>query len=106
MNPMPKPKTHRCKDYVDRWIRDQKCVLCGTYATAYTDVVPMHKITKDGGGKGQKGPDKDALPGCFYCHDIEHKIPKTFWGWVERKTRKSREQHATEHWGRYLEETK
>ena len=78
VKPDPKSGIVRDPKYL-LWLRTQRCVLCGRYASPTHDVVPMHK----GGGMGIKGSDHDALPGCTKCHAWEHNGAGTFWAMVE-----------------------
>ena len=95
-NPNPKPKTHRDKKYLD-WLRSQPCVGCDQPKSDEFDIVYTHK----GGGMAIKGDDREALPLCTFCHETEHRAPKTFWITVRFMTKKSRDQHVKEHRKRY-----
>ncbi len=72
MRPQPKPERFLYPKYLE-WIKTQKCVVCGKYATIGNDVVPAHQNI--GYGKmGGKSHDFFAIPLCHLpCHTaFEH----------------------------------
>jgi hypothetical protein len=53
------------------------CLACGAVGPCQA----MHIRNRTDGGMGLKPSDRFSAPGCFACHDRQHKIgEETFWG--------------------------